>query len=126
MTIDEQIAILQALKEGRKIEASVVAYEPSCGPMWFKWEGSPNFVAYNYRIVPEPRRFVIYRYGASIYAQPYSEHIPQGAKIICTAVEEPNLGESVAPTLDALKQTLRSDEEVKADGRAKLREAIGM
>ncbi len=124
MTIDEQIAVLQALKEGRKIEARSVAYDPDSGHVWFKWEGSPNFVAYDYRIVPEPRRFIIYRYGASTYAQTYSEHIPATAEIICTAVEEPNLGESVAPMLDALKQTLRSDEEVRADGKEKLTYAL--
>ncbi len=122
MTLDEQIQILQALKEGLKIEAKL--NEEPCE--WFHWtSGDVSFARYDYRIVPEPRRFIIFKYGPNTSAIPYAQSLPDGATIVCIAVEEPNLGESVAPTLEALKQTLRSDEEVKADGQEKIGHIIG-
>lgn len=88
MTIDEQIQILQAIKEGKKIEARSVAYE-SNDVVWFKWEGAPNFVAFDYRIAAEPRRWLIYNYNGKTLAAPYDNCLVSGATLICSAVEEP-------------------------------------
>ena len=88
MTIDEQIAILQAIKEGKKVEAIRRATEPGIQRDWAEWQGSPNFFAFNYRIVRKPRRWIIFRWKGQQYAEPYNEHIPDDARIICTAVEE--------------------------------------
>lgn len=101
MTLDEQIAILQALKEGKKIEVS-----SDKGETWHpQTHGGCNFVCRIYRIVHEPRRFTLFKYGPNTYAQPCEQHIPDGATIICTAVEELQ-SEAVGPYLEALKQNL--------------------
>ena len=118
MTLDEQIAVLKALKEGKKIEARLNTGDPS--EQWKSWVSSPNFVRFDYRIVPEPRRFIVFMWEGQMYARPYGSYIPDAATILCTATEDLNLGEAVAPMLDALKQTLRSDEQVKADAQLKL------
>lgn len=106
MTIDEQIAILNAVKEGKKIEAIRRAAESGIVRNWREWKGSPNFFEFDYRIVPEPRRFIVYMWGAAMYAKPYGEDIPSTAQIICTATEDANLGEAAAPYLEALKEKL--------------------
>lgn len=89
MTIDEQIAVLQAVKEGRKIEAQLLSRTNSG---WDEWHGMLDFINYRYRIVREPRRFIIFKLGTFVYAQPYGEQVPLNGKIICTAVEEENIG----------------------------------
>lgn len=110
MTLDEQIEILVALKEGKKIEARPLVNELGNTRAWIKWTGSsPNFACYEYRIVPEPRRWIIFmdtRVSARRFVQPYGEAIPQGATIICTATEDANLGEAAAPYLEALKEKI--------------------
>lgn len=88
MTLDEQIAILQALKEGKKIEARLLSGHPYVIPNWIEWLDSPNFACYEYRIVPEPRRFIIFKWNNYQYASLYKEHVPFDATIICTAIEE--------------------------------------
>lgn len=103
MTLDEQIAILQALKEGEKIEAQRKGVYPLT---WSQYAGHQlNFCEHDYRIVPEPRRFVIYSLHGCWYVKPYTNNIPADATIICTALEElPS--EAIQPYLDALKQNL--------------------
>lgn len=106
-----------AVKEGKKVEARMAKAAP-----WQPWKNSEpcNFHSFEYRIVPEPRRWCIYKWGNGYAAVPYSERVPSTTTIICTALEELPL-ESVAPMLDALKQTLRSDEQVAADAQLKLK-----
>ena len=88
MTIDEQIEILRAVKEGKKIEAS-----SDDGQTWRPKDGDEfNFGLCLYRIIREPRRFIIFKRGTSVYAVPYDHAVPDGCKIICTAVEEENIG----------------------------------
>lgn len=88
MTIDEQIAVLQAVKEGRKIEVSA-----DDGQTWHPKDGHKfNFGVCLYRIVREPRRFIIYTRLNGLHVVPYGKHVPDGCKIICTAVEEENIG----------------------------------
>lgn len=87
MTIDEQIEILKAVKAGKKVEVS-----SDDGQTWHPKDGNAfNFGVCLYRIVREPRRFIIYKWGTSVYAVPYGNHVPDDAKIICTAVEEENI-----------------------------------
>ena len=88
MTIDEQIEILKAVKEGKKVEARLIEGESE----WFSWHLRVcNFERYLYRIVPEPRRFIIYTWLSRLHVVPYGNHVPDDAKIICTAVEEENI-----------------------------------
>lgn len=88
MTIDEQIEILRAVKELKKIEVSV-----DDGQTWHPKDGDAfNFGLCLYRIVREPRRFIIFKLNTRVYAVPYGEYVPDDAKIICTAVEEENIG----------------------------------
>ena len=85
MTIDEQIAVLQAMKEGKKIEAKPHRYDEP----WHEWTGDVNFTRYDYRIVREPRRFIIFKWGGdTLYAVPYGSYVPENGKIICTATED--------------------------------------
>ena len=87
MTIDAQIEILRAVKEGKKIEVS-----SDDGQTWHPKDGNAfNFGVCRYRIVREPRRFIIFKWKLSAYAIPYGRAIPEGAEIICTAVEEENV-----------------------------------
>lgn len=102
MTLDDQIAILQAIKEGKKIEARA---RNMTGNWCLDDRFELNFRAFDYRIVPEPRCFTVFKYGLNTYAQPCEQHIPDGATIICTAVEELK-SEAVGPYLEALKQNL--------------------
>jgi Leu/Phe-tRNA-protein transferase len=107
MTLDEQIAILQALKEGKKIEAYERKSYGAHG--WMPWDkDSPcNFYVFDYRIVPEPRRFVIYKSKAhGLRAMPYEHLVPHDETIICTATEDTNLGETATPYLEALKEKI--------------------
>jgi hypothetical protein len=87
MTIEEQIAVLQALKEGKKIEAKRI--NGLSGEDWHGWEGDADFVHYNYRIAAEPRRWLIYNYNGKTLAAPYDNCLVSGATLICSAVEEP-------------------------------------
>lgn len=87
MTIDEQIEILRAVKEGKNIEAKLHRYDEP----WQKWDGDVDFTRYDYRIVREPRRFIIFKLNRIAYAVPYGEYVPEDGKIICTAVEEENV-----------------------------------
>lgn len=54
MTIDEMIAVLQAVKEGKQIQVRVGGESPfyDClsSPVW-------DFAMFEYRIKPEPREF---------------------------------------------------------------------
>lgn len=86
MTIDQQIEILKAIKEGKKIRAK--SKHVLDNPGWDLWAGAPNFVDYDYEIVREPRRWIVFRWKGQQYAEPYNAHIPDDARIICTAVEE--------------------------------------
>lgn len=88
MTIDEQIAVLQAMKEGKKVEARLIEGESE----WFSWHLRVcNFERYLYRIVREPRRFIVYKLGTHVYVVPYGDYVPEDGKIICTAMEEENV-----------------------------------
>lgn len=88
MTIDEQIEILKAVKEGKKIEARWTG-----SAEWTLHQGPCNFVACDYRIVREPRRFIIAREPGmkQLVALPYSDFVPEIYPIVCIAVEEENL-----------------------------------
>ena len=87
MTIDEQIAILQAVKEWKKIEVS-----SDDGQTWHPKDGDQfNFGICDYRIVREPRRFIIFKWKMSAFAIPYDHAVPEGAEIICTATEDENV-----------------------------------
>jgi len=104
MTIDEQIAILNAIKQGKKIEARKKTLEYEC---WFEiTTDSLNFADFDYRIVPEPRRFTVFLWEGGMYARPYNAHIPNNATLICTATEDTNLGEAAAPYIEALKEKI--------------------
>lgn len=84
MTIDEQIEILKAVKEGKKIEVSA-----DDGQTWHPKDGHEfNFGVCLYRIVREPRRFIVYEWRGKTYAVPYDNNVPDDAKIICTATED--------------------------------------
>lgn len=105
MTIDEQIEILKAVKEWKKIEVSV-----DDGQTWYPKDGHEfNFGLCLYRIVREPRRFTIFKWKTAVYAIPYGEHVPGDAKIICTAVEEENL-----KTVDVAKWAEKEAEKIEA------------
>lgn len=88
MTIDEQIEILRAQKDGYTIEAR---RRDDQEHGWHKWTSRCDFNHFEYRIVPKPRRFVIFKWKTAVYAVPYGSHIPDDAKIICTATEDENL-----------------------------------
>jgi hypothetical protein len=103
MTIDEQVEVLLAIKKGQKIEAQPKNREGGWTPCDNK---DLNFIAFDYRIVPEPRRWVIYEWGNELGVVPYSEYLPTSATIICTATEDTNLGEEAAPYLEALKEKI--------------------
>lgn len=68
MTLDEQIAILQAAKEGKTIECWC---RTACRPAWGVIAGTVpfNFQDYDYRIKHEPRELwaAINRYGVIDY-----------------------------------------------------------
>jgi hypothetical protein len=54
MTIDEMIAVLQAAKEGKAIQARGMEY----GASWVNAQTpSWSFAEYDYRVKPEPRRW---------------------------------------------------------------------
>lgn len=55
MTVDQMIAVLQAHKEGKKIECNTYdggGWQLTTSPMW-------DFLLYDYRIKQEPREFFI-------------------------------------------------------------------
>jgi hypothetical protein len=102
MNIDQQIEILTALKDGKAIEAKLREDNPRF--QWEPWKAGHklNFAAYDYRIVPEPRRFILFRLNRNVYAVPYGYEVPHDATIVCTAVEELK-SEAVNAYLEALK-----------------------
>jgi hypothetical protein len=86
MTIDEQVEVLQAIKKGQKIEAQLKNKEGG----WIPCDNKDlNFIAFDYRIVPVPRRWLIYTYQGKTFAAPYDNCLVSGATLICSAVEEP-------------------------------------
>ncbi len=103
MTIDEQVEVLLAIKKGHKIEAQLKNREGDWTPCDNK---DLNFIAFDYRIVPEPRRFTVFMCEGQMYARPYNAYIPDNATLICTATEDTNLGEEAAPYLEALKEKI--------------------
>lgn len=59
MTIDEQIAILQAAKDGKAIEFNIIN---SACTGWSLWCSEHfDFVGYEYRIKREPRELWVYQ-----------------------------------------------------------------
>jgi hypothetical protein len=86
MTIDEQVEVLLAIKKGHKIEAQLKNREGGWTPCDNK---DLNFIAFDYRIAAEPRRWLIYTYNGKTLAAPYDNCLVSGATLICTAVEEP-------------------------------------
>lgn len=53
MTIQEQIDVMTAFRDGKDIEIRALSereWEPCSAPLW-------NFTEFDYRVKPEPRRF---------------------------------------------------------------------
>lgn len=72
MTINDQIAVLQASKDGKMIQSravnSTLYYSDGTeeiGPAWCDRSGDFNFVSYDYRVKPEPREFWIRKCSAA-------------------------------------------------------------
>ena len=79
MTIDEQIAVLQAAKAGKVIEFKV---RDSANAGWSRWCSEHfDFIGYEYRIKREPREFWVYQdERRSISGYPLTKREPSEAQ----------------------------------------------
>lgn len=86
MSIDEQIAILRAVKDGHKIEAKHKDGESG----WHEWSDDCDFNMYNYRIVPEPREwYIVDRHDGHVpVAIKTSLHFPRDWTVLALARED--------------------------------------
>ena len=71
MTIDEMIAVLQAAKEGKTIQARRISDLP-CLPWQTTDKPQWDFGSTEYRIVPEPRDIWLYEYPGGILGYHYT------------------------------------------------------